>query len=594
MKHLSKFLSILFVFFLCIGKIVAQKNDSEHLKFEKIEKKIYALNDSDKKWKLILLYIKESKKEKNPEALVYAYRYASSFSDFPKNLKYADSAIVIGKKSDKLELVTNAYINRSEIYMNEALYQKALDDILIANQYSIQLGDDYINHKTKYYIAQNKIYLGLYEEANKELIACVKYFKTNLNDKSFGKDFQQFYIFSLMSLIDSNTKIGLQKKNKPLIDEAINYLKKNKLSLYIPYFISSEGTTAFYAKDYNTAIRKLSEALRLYNDSWPHNTEVFYLGQANWRIGKHDVAIKYFEEIDKDYTETKKLEPQFRPAYEILIKYYDSLGNKEKQLDYINKLMILDKSYEKNYKYLYTKINKEYDTQKLLLEKNKIESVLKYQRAVVTILFLATFILLSFFGYRFYRLQKIYKERFNKIIAEHHVEKKNNVVERESNENISEKFSNNIIEHPNNYFDIEYYNKIPGINPLFVENILNQLEVFEKENKFLDNQISKSLLSETLGTNPTYLSKIINVYKGKNFAIYINDLRLDYIIELMKNDVKYLNLDVKELAIMSGFTNTQNFSDNFQRKFEIKPSYFMKMMIENVRNSSLSHNPALD
>ena len=43
--------------------------------------------------------------------------------------------------------------------------------------------------------------------------------------------------------------------------------------------------------------------------------------------------------------------------------------------------MALDKSYEKNYKYLYTRINKEYDNQKLIEEKkNKIEKSLKTQK----------------------------------------------------------------------------------------------------------------------------------------------------------------------------------------------------------------------
>ena len=82
------------------------------------------------------------------------------------------------------------------------------------------------------------------------------------------------------------------------------------------------------------------------------------------------------------------------------------------------------------------------------------------------------------------------------------------------------------------------------------------------------------------------MSRIINVYKGKNVSIYINDLRLEYLISLMKIDAKYLNMDVKELALLSGFTNTQNFSDNFQRKFEIKPSYFIKMMKENIKTHS--------
>ena len=182
--------------------------------------------------------------------------------------------------------------------------------------------------------------------------------------------------------------------------------------------------------------------------------------------------------------------------------------------------------------------------------------------------------------------------RFTKIISEVPSRSKNKQIEKIVNEiDVTEDVISNSelninFPKPKNSFDLEYYNKIPGLNPLIVENILNQLEHFEKENKFLDNQVSKTLLSEILNTNPTYLSRIINVYKGKNVSIYINDLRLEYIIDLMKNDAKYLNMDVKELAYLSGFTNTQNFSDNFQRKFEIKPSYFIKMMKENIKTHS--------
>lgn len=306
---------------------------------------------------------------------------------------------------------------------------------------------------------------------------------------------------------------------------------------------------------------------------------------SNWKLGKKEVAVKYFEEIDKDYNETQKLDPQFRTAYELLIKYNDSIGNRDKQLDYINKLMKLDRSYEKNYKYLYTKINKEYDTKKLILEKNEIESSLKTQRTIISTILLLTILATLFFWNRYNSLQKKYKEKFEEIISIKH--KKVNEVNKELASEIEDKKSSISFFKPENSFDLEFYNKIPGLNPLIVENILNKLEHFEKENKFLDNQVSKTLLSEILNTNPTYLSRIINVYKGKNVNIYINDLRLEYIIDLMKNDAKYLNMDVKELALLSGFTNTQNFSDNFQRKFEIKPSYFIKMMKENIKTSSL-------
>ncbi len=553
--------------------------------YDKIEIKITSSSNNPKKmWELIYQYIQDTKKNNNEEGLLNAYKIASVYAEHPKNFKYADSALNIAKKSQNAKLLTIAYLNRGIIYMDESKHQKALDDILIANQYSIKIDDEYFNNKTKYYMAQNKIYLGLYEEANLELNSCMNFFKDNLNNSNYGKDYQQFYIYSMMSYIDTNTRIGKQIENTKLIKEIIYYLKKNKLDNYIPYFISSEGTDAYYSGNYHLAITKLSQALRLYNDYWPHFVEVFYLGMSNWKLGKKEVAVKYFEEIDKDYNETQKLDPQFRTAYELLIKYNDSIGNRDKQLDYINKLMKLDRSYEKNYKYLYTKINKEYDTKKLILEKNEIESSLKTQRTIISTILLLTILATLFFWNRYNSLQKKYKEKFEEIISIKH--KKVNEVNKELASEIEDKKSSISFFKPENSFDLEFYNKIPGLNPLIVENILNKLEHFEKENKFLDNQVSKTLLSEILNTNPTYLSRIINVYKGKNVSIYINDLRLEYIIDLMKNDAKYLNMDVKELALLSGFTNTQNFSDNFQRKFEIKPSYFIKMMKENIKTHS--------
>lgn len=544
----------------------AQNISKSNLSNEEIEKRIDENSGNPAQmWELINFYISKSKKEQNNEALFYAYRYASMASNYPSNIKYADSALTTAKKSEIKKIVIDAYLNHGNINMAEEFYEKALDDILVANKLSQEYGNDYIYNKTIYIMAQNKIYLGQYEDAKKELVICLKFFKANLHDKSaLGKNYEMYYIYSLMSLIDCNIKLGKFDENKALLKEAFGYINENKLDQYIPYFITSEGMTSYYSKDYNTAISKFSEAIRLYNDQWEHNTEVFYLGLSYWHIGKERLAIKYLEEIDKHYEKTKKLDPQFRSAYEILIKYYNSTGDTKKQLEYINKLMFLDRSYEKNYKYLYQRIVKEYDTKKLVAEKNRIENTLQKQRIIFAAIFLSLLTGFLFFGFRIYREKQNYKKRFEEIIAR-----------QNSNEDHTENvitFENVIANTPK--FDYDFYNKIPGLNPIFVENILKQLETFEKEEKFLDPQISQKTLSEELGTNSTYFSKIINTYKGKNFTLYINDLRLDYIIDRLKNDVKYINLDVKELAAIAGFSSTDNFSDNFRRKFDLKPSVF--------------------
>ena len=69
-----------------------------------------------------------------------------------------------------------------------------------------------------------------------------------------------------MSYIDTNTKIGKQNLNEDLLKEAYLYIDKNNLEVYKPYFVSSEGTDAFYRKDYKLAIDKLTKALLSYND----------------------------------------------------------------------------------------------------------------------------------------------------------------------------------------------------------------------------------------------------------------------------------------------------------------------------------------
>lgn len=592
---MSPFLRIFFIILLFISsieKIFGQNNSELSYTYEIIEKKIEESHNSEKEmWKWINFYIKKSKKEKNNETLLYAYREASNFSKYPENFKYADSALIIARNANNKKFLSYSYLNRGTLYMDDEKYNKALDDILIANKYSEDVKDDYTYNKTKYFIAQNKIYLGLYEDANKELKNCVDFFKSNskLNDP-LGKSYSMYYLYSLMIYLDTNTKIGKQSENQILINEALKYIKNNDLAQYEPYFISIEGTDAFYRKDYKLAISKLTEALLSYNDQWPHITDIYYLGLSFWHTGRKKVAIKYLEEIDNEYNKTKKLNPNFRTAYEILIKYNDSIGNTAKQLEYINKLMSLDRSYEKNYKYLYTRINKEYDNQKLIDEKNKIERSLKTQKITNILLFIISIIVIGLIIYRNKKLQKTYKARFDEIIAQSQAKK----IEEEDNKEkiqilkpaIKEEEKNIDLEIKEIGFDYNFYNKIPGLNPLFVENILKQLEEFENENKFLDTQISQKLMSENLSTNATYLSKIINVYKGKTFNIYINDLRLDYIIEFLKNDLKYLNMDVKELARLSGFSNTENFSDNFQRKFKIKPSFFIKMMKEKIETSA--------
>lgn len=496
----------IFLLLLCFANYYSQEKKLEELSFIELEKEIDSLVDNNKQFfPVINIYIEKAKKEKNPEALIYAYRFACILNPNEKNgEKYADSAITVSRETKNNKLLSAAYLNKGVFLMNFKKYQKALDNIMLSNKYSILSRDNYLIFKTLYFISQNKIYLGLEKDAIKDLEKCNYFFKSNIKKINLGEDYSTLYIYSLMSLIDCNSKTNNSENNKALFVDAFDYIKETKEKYLIPYFISCQGTDEYYQKNYNLAIFKLKKAINLYNDNWQHNTEIFYIGMSYWNLGNKEEAIKYFEKLDKEYYADKNQDPQFRPAYELLIEYYKSKNNTDKQLEYINKLMILDQSYERNYKYLFSKINKEYDTQKLVEEKNEIQNTLKIHQILTIFIIISSIITFIVIVYKYKSTKQQYKKTFKKIITEkQNLENLKNIIV--SNEN-----------HFENAKPKDFYEKIPGLNANTLENILNQLDNFEKGNQFLDAQISQQLLSEKLGTNASYLSKIIRGYKEKN------------------------------------------------------------------------------
>ncbi|WP_350028980.1 helix-turn-helix domain-containing protein [Flavobacterium terrisoli] len=67
---------------------------------------------------------------------------------------------------------------------------------------------------------------------------------------------------------------------------------------------------------------------------------------------------------------------------------------------------------------------------------------------------------------------------------------------------------------------------------------------------------------------------------------YITDLKLDYIIHLLKTESRYRNYTHKALGDEVGFGSTQNFTRAFKARTGISPTYF----IGKLRKSSNADN----
>ncbi|MBU7570539.1 MAG: AraC family transcriptional regulator, partial [Flavobacterium sp.] len=81
-----------------------------------------------------------------------------------------------------------------------------------------------------------------------------------------------------------------------------------------------------------------------------------------------------------------------------------------------------------------------------------------------------------------------------------------------------------------------------------------------------------------------YLSKVINHYRNKNYNTYLNDLRIEYIVELLKSQSRYRNYTIKALADEAGFSTPQHFSKAFFASTGIYPSYFLNELNKDLNN----------
>ncbi len=122
--------------------------------------------------------------------------------------------------------------------------------------------------------------------------------------------------------------------------------------------------------------------------------------------------------------------------------------------------------------------------------------------------------------------------------------------------------------------------EIRSVNiPKETENLLiRKLERFENSVLFTKQDMSLALLAAQFETNTKYLSEVINSHKNKNFNSYINELRINYIIDKLKNDSTYLQYKISYLAEESGFSSHSSFTTVFKSVTGISPTVFIDLL----------------
>ncbi|RKS03088.1 tetratricopeptide repeat protein [Flavobacterium sp. 102] len=489
-------------------------------------------------------WLAKAKAEKNWKQMALAYRAIMYKADKNELMKYADSLLFAAKHTTDKGIIGTAYLTKGIMHYKQKEHAKALDNYLLADQYLSQTSDHYAIYKVKYGIANTKYYLGFYEEAISLFKECISYYEEE-NDLAYltslhaiGLCYTKIKKYDLSSYYN---KLGLEKS------------KEYQNLEMIPYFNHSEGINQYFTKNYQTAISSLQKTVPEIHKKKDFANETvawFYIGKSYWDLKKQKKAIPYFIKVDKAYTDHQYTRPDLRENYELLIDYYTKQQKPELQLKYINRLLEVDSTLNHNYKYLSNKVHKEYDTKKLLVAKEAIEQSLISYRKIGGITIAILVIAIALLYRHHLNKQKRMKQKFDEFIKEQTI-----------------KFQ------PPPQFPQE---NCDDLNPQLVETILKNLEEFETNHKYIEKDMSLSKLAAHLKTNKRYAYKVILTHRGKKTIEYITDLKINYILNLLKTQNKYRNYTNKALGEEAGFGSTQIFTKAFNKKMGMSPTFFIR------------------
>ncbi len=500
-------------------------------------------------------YLKKAKQENNQIKMAQAYCLLSYYSETEtEKIKLLNRSIELSKGLGDKTYPIEAYSFKGVYYLNKGDYTLALDSYLKALPLAEKMNHIEYVYITKHNIALIKTEIGKHEEA-------LPLFRENFIHNS------QKNPINITRYVKSSIELAESYRYNNLLDSASianhNAIKKSSKSEYdynrfYGKIIVNEGINLFFKKKYEAAQDSILKGLELLNKNSAENKKAyilgeFYLGKLKLLQDNAVIAQKHFITLDSILQNETITPLEVREGYEHIINFSKAQGKKETQLVYINKLLRFDSIVNREASFVSEKLFKEFDTPLLLKEKEKLINELKGNNKnlnLIALLLLFITVAITVFLYWQYKKRKVYQEKFELLIRQKNI-----------SETPKQKSKGDI-----------------AVPPDVVEEILHKLSLFEEKNQFLKKNITTTSLAKDIKTNTKYLSRVVNHHKQKNFANYINDLRITYAVNRLKTDKTLKNYTIQGIAEEMGFNTAESFSSAFKKSTGIKTSYFIKKL----------------
>jgi len=458
------------------------------------------------------------------------------YSDPEKATKTAQY-IVSNQSFGTTEDVYNALLLQSEIYFNLRRYNDAVVKLISADRISENVDNNFLKSKNEYLIGKLYLELGFFDEYNEvfeditelskslkkeEEKACVESWKNELEIlKLYHQGKSRESLVKIQSHINDKTELD------PTYISRLQIIKSNIENKTAGDFGKSERYFQF-----------LSELIDLKSKINTGTFSEFDFNDLKKKFPQFNDGV-FFIDLYKDWSQ-KACGSNSGDCFNTRKEYIKLLKSTlaDKQEARVNVINLIDQK-----------------------ENSKIHEQKDFQNKILFLLFvIAALSLIISLIYYF-----IIKSRANVATVE--FEKEN--ISKEYEQRLSDQLKD---------FQASHVFTIPEKT----ENlILSNLETFEKSKDVRDPSLSLSVLAKRMNTNSKYLSEVINKHKGKNFNNYLNELRVNYIVDKLTQNPEYLQYKTSYLAEEAGFASRTTFTTIFKNVTGKSPSKFIDELKNN-------------
>lgn len=455
--------------------------------------------------------------------------------------------------TDDISVNAIDYLSMSTLFLDAQDYKNALDAALVA--YHLSKREENLDLKISSLLILSQI--NVFWNNPETGISIYGRVDELLSEQNVEVEDQLQF---LLLLGKSNAYLKL---NNP--DEALKIIEKAfNLTLGITNetinneFVWNTGHAFFLKGEHQKAFENFEIAVSNSGSTYFKLLSKFYSAQFMQSEGNTEEAFNLYLEIDSLLSLQDERFPERKDIYNAINEYYKIKDDRASQLLYLNKFLHEINSYsettfyiQKNTSELFVipEMIREKQTEIDLLKSSKIRNIL-----IIFVICVLLFITLFLLYFQFKR-NKLYQKRFKKLMSE---SQDANPEKRDSNSS--------------------------DLSVETISEILQKLDEFEKNKDFLGRNISLHEISKQFNTNSSYLSKVVNLKKDKNFSNYINQLRIEYCLSLLKADKKIQNYSIKAIAEECGFNTAQSFSNAFYKYTGIYPSYFIEQLKKTAKN----------